>query len=75
MEAPDWSRIEPWPEVTDEEFRPSVSFLRRDADGAAVGVLVTMSREAGTEAAGIRDAHFMVLGRCRGTGSRGARVR
>ena len=93
LETPDGSRIEPWSEATDEEFRlvrneayrenwgvvpmpvelwknkvtnqtfqPSVSFLRRDAGGAAVGVLVTMSWEADTEATGIRDAHFMVLG-------------
>jgi ribosomal protein S18 acetylase RimI-like enzyme len=89
----DESRIEPWSEATDEEFRlvrnesyrenwgavpmpvelwknkitnqtfrPSASFLLRDAGGTAAGVLVTMNWEADTEATGIHDAHFMVIG-------------
>lgn len=55
--------VELWKnKVTNQTFQPSVSFLRRDALGTAVGVLVTMNWEADTEATGVRDAHFMVLG-------------
>ncbi|MEU3649439.1 GNAT family N-acetyltransferase [Lentzea sp. NPDC034063] len=55
--------VELWKnKVTNQTFRPSVSFLRRDAGGAAAGVLVTMNWEADTEATGVRDAHFMVIG-------------
>jgi mycothiol synthase len=48
--------------VTNQTFRPSVSFLLRDTSGAAAGMLVTMNWEADTEATGIHDAHFMIIG-------------
>lgn len=52
--------------ITNQTFRPGVSFLLRDtATGAAAGMLVTMSWDADTEATGIRDAHFMVVGTLR----------
>lgn len=54
--------VELWKnKVTNQTFRPSASFLLRDG-GGAVGVLVTMNWEADTEATGVRDAHFMVIG-------------
>ncbi|OXM55787.1 GNAT family N-acetyltransferase [Amycolatopsis thailandensis] len=52
--------------ITNQTFRPEVSFLlREEATGAAVGMLVTMWWEADTEATGVRDAHFMVIGTLR----------
>jgi ribosomal protein S18 acetylase RimI-like enzyme len=47
--------------ITNQTFRPGLSFLVRGGD-EAVGLLVTMSWDADTEATGIRDAHFMVVG-------------
>ncbi|ANN19146.1 GNAT family N-acetyltransferase [Amycolatopsis orientalis] len=58
--------------ITNQTFRPEVSFLLREAaTGAPVGVLVTMCWEADTEATGIRDAHFMVIGTVREYRKRG----
>jgi mycothiol synthase len=56
--------VESWQnKVTNQTFRPSVSFLLRDvATGVPAGMLVTTNWEADTEATGIRDAHFMVIG-------------
>ncbi|MFS8101697.1 GNAT family N-acetyltransferase [Lentzea alba] len=56
--------VELWQnKITNQTFRPGVSFLLRDsANGSPAGVLVTMTWEADTEATGIRDAHFMVVG-------------
>ncbi|WIX97871.1 GNAT family N-acetyltransferase [Amycolatopsis mongoliensis] len=51
--------------ITNQTFRPEVSFLLRDATGTAAGMLVTMSWDADTEATGIRDAHFMAIGTLR----------
>jgi mycothiol synthase len=51
--------------ITNQTFRPEVSFLLRDATGAPAGMLVTMSWDADTEATGIRDAHFMAVGTLR----------
>jgi mycothiol synthase len=49
--------------ITNQTFRPEVSFLVRDgASGAPAGVLVTMNWAADTEATGVHDAHFMVIG-------------
>jgi mycothiol synthase len=48
--------------ITNQTFRPDISFLLRDADGEPVGLLVTMHWEADAEATGIRDAHFMLIG-------------
>ncbi|SFW91926.1 GNAT family N-acetyltransferase [Amycolatopsis australiensis] len=48
--------------ITNQTFRPDVSFLFRAADGTPAGVLVTMSWDADTAATGVRDAHFMVIG-------------
>lgn len=48
--------------IVNQTFRPEVSFLFRDADGTPAGLLVTLSWDADTEATGIRDAHFMVVG-------------
>ncbi|MFI6099885.1 GNAT family N-acetyltransferase [Lentzea sp. NPDC051213] len=48
--------------VTNQTFRPAASFLLRNADGAPAGALVTMNWEADTEATGVRDAHFMIIG-------------
>ncbi len=48
--------------TTNRTFQPEVSFLLRDADGAAVGMLVTQCWEGDTEATGIRDAHFSIIG-------------
>lgn len=57
--------------ITNQTFRPEVSFLFRDANGVPVGLLVTMSWDADTEATGIRDAHFMVVGTLPGHRKRG----
>ncbi|PRY39750.1 GNAT family N-acetyltransferase [Umezawaea tangerina] len=58
--------------ITNQTFRPDVSFLLREvATGTPVGVLVTMSWDADTEATGIRDAHFMVVGTLREHRGRG----
>ncbi|OXM49529.1 GNAT family N-acetyltransferase [Amycolatopsis alba] len=51
--------------ITNQTFRPEVSFLLREAAGAPVGMLVTMFWEADTEATGVRDAHFMLIGTLR----------
>ncbi|MDT7796866.1 MAG: mycothiol synthase [Actinomycetota bacterium] len=51
--------------ITNQTFRPDVSFLLRDATGAPTGMLVTMSWDADTAATGIRDAHFMAIGTLR----------
>ncbi|GAB3730149.1 GNAT family N-acetyltransferase [Amycolatopsis oliviviridis] len=52
--------------ITNQTFRPDISFLlREEATGAAVGMLVTLWWEADTEATGVRDAHFMVIGTLR----------
>ncbi|RSM63576.1 GNAT family N-acetyltransferase [Amycolatopsis sp. WAC 01376] len=52
--------------ITNQTFQPETSFLLRDdATGAAVGMLVTLWWEADTEATGVRDAHFMVVGTLR----------
>ncbi|MEY9863374.1 mycothiol synthase [Catenulispora sp. GAS73] len=46
-----------------QSFRPDLSFLLRDGDtGAAAGMLLTHSWDSDTEATGIRDAHFMLIG-------------
>ena len=58
--------------ITNQTFRPEVSFLLRDvASGAAVGMLVTMYWEADTAVSGVRDAHFMVIGTLREYRNRG----
>ncbi|MFF5077010.1 GNAT family N-acetyltransferase [Actinoplanes sp. NPDC000266] len=56
--------VESWKsKITNQTFRPTVSFLLRDvATGAPAGMLVTMSWDADTEATGIRDARFMLIG-------------
>lgn len=64
--------VELWKnKVTNQTFRPSASFLWRDAGGVAAGLLVTMNWEADTEATGVRDAHFMVIGTLPGYRNRG----
>lgn len=63
--------VELWQnKITNQTFRPAASFLLRDA-GTAVGVLVTMNWEADTEATGVHDAHFMVIGTLPGHRNRG----
>ena len=57
MPADQWQN-----KITNQTFQRDLSFMMRDADGVAVGLLVTMSWEADTEATGIRDAHFMLVG-------------
>lgn len=57
--------------ITNQTFQPEVSFLLRDAAGIPVGILVTMCWEADTEATGVRDAHFMVIGTLREHRKRG----
>lgn len=57
--------------IVNQTFRPEVSFLHRDATGAPVGLLVTMSWDADTAATGIRDAHFMIVGTLREHRKRG----
>ncbi|MEV6910193.1 GNAT family N-acetyltransferase [Amycolatopsis sp. NPDC051071] len=57
--------------ITNQTFRPEVSFLLRDSGGTPVGILVTMYWEADTEATGVRDAHFMVIGTLREHRNRG----
>jgi mycothiol synthase len=48
--------------ITNQTFRPAVSFLLRDvANEAPAGMLVTMSWDADTAATGIRDARFMFI--------------
>jgi mycothiol synthase len=47
--------------ITNQTFRPGLSFLLRDTD-RPVSLVVTMSWDGDTEATGIRDAHFMVVG-------------
>jgi mycothiol synthase len=48
--------------ITNQTFRPTVSFLLRDvANGAPAAMLVTMSWDADTAATGIRDARFMLI--------------
>ena len=58
--------------ITNHTFRPDLSFLLRDAaNGAPAGILVTMYWEADTEATGVRDAHFMLIGTVRHYRKRG----
>jgi ribosomal protein S18 acetylase RimI-like enzyme len=58
--------------ITNQTFRPEVSFLLRDvANGAPAGMLVTMCWDADTVATGVRDAHFMLIGTLRGYRKRG----
>jgi mycothiol synthase len=58
--------------ITNQTFRPELSFLLRDeATGAPAGMLVTMSWEADTAATGVRDAHFMLIGTLRDYRNRG----
>ncbi|MFD0201697.1 MULTISPECIES: GNAT family N-acetyltransferase [Saccharothrix] len=58
--------------ITNQTFRPEASFLLRDAaNGAPAGVLVTLCWDADTEATGIRDAHFMLVGTVRAYRERG----
>ncbi len=48
--------------ITNQAFRPSVSFLLRDElTRAPAGMLVAMSWDADTEATGIRDARFLFV--------------
>jgi mycothiol synthase len=65
--------VEAWKnKITNQTFRPGVSFLLRDvATGTPVGMVVTMHWEADTEATGVRDAHFMLIGTLRGHRKRG----
>ncbi|MFD0633575.1 GNAT family N-acetyltransferase [Catenulispora yoronensis] len=47
-------------------MRPEVSFLLRDQNGGeAVGMLLTLSWDADTEASGVRDAYIMLIGTLR----------
>jgi mycothiol synthase len=58
--------------ITNQTFKPEVSFLLRDvASGAAVGMLVTLYWEGDTVATGLRDAHFMQIGTLRDHRNRG----
>jgi ribosomal protein S18 acetylase RimI-like enzyme len=58
--------------ITNQTFRPEVSFLLRDAaNGAPAGVLVTMHWEADTAATGVREARFMIIGTLRDYRKRG----
>ncbi|XVU23826.1 GNAT family N-acetyltransferase [Actinoplanes sp. CA-054009] len=58
--------------ITNQTFRPTVSFLLRDeATGAPAGMLVTMSWDADTAATGIRDARFMFIAAQEGYRRRG----
>ncbi|GAB2607540.1 N-acetyltransferase [Paractinoplanes abujensis] len=57
MTAESWTS-----KITNQSFRPTVSFLLRDeATGAPAGMLVTMSWDADTAATGIRDARFLFV--------------
>lgn len=47
--------------ITNQTFRAGLSFLLRDAT-EPVSLVVTIFWDADTEATGIRDAHFMVVG-------------
>jgi mycothiol synthase len=67
MPADSWKN-----KIINQAFRPEVSFLLRDvANGAPVGMLMTMSWEADTAATGVRDAHFMFIGTVRDYRRRG----
>jgi ribosomal protein S18 acetylase RimI-like enzyme len=67
MPADSWQN-----KITNQTFRPEVSFLLRDvATGTPAGILVTMYWAADTEATGVRDAHFMVIGTLREYRNRG----
>jgi mycothiol synthase len=58
--------------ITNHAFRPEVCYLLRDAaNGAAAGMLVTMSWDADTAATGVRDAYFMLIGTLRDYRKRG----
>ncbi|MCS7475861.1 GNAT family N-acetyltransferase [Umezawaea endophytica] len=58
--------------ITNQTFRPEVSFLLRDgASGAPVGLVVTMCWDADTAATGVRDAHLMLVGTVRAHRRRG----
>ncbi len=57
---------------TNHTLQPEISFLLRDkATGAPVSLVLTLSWAADTEATGIRDAHFMVIGTIPGYRNRG----
>jgi mycothiol synthase len=67
MPADSWKN-----KITNQTFRPDVSFLLRDvANGTPAGILVTMYWAADTAATGVRDAHFMVIGTLREYRNRG----
>ena len=58
--------------IRNHAFQPDVSFLLRDpADGTPAGMLVTMYWEADTQATGVREAHFMLIGTRRAYRKRG----
>jgi mycothiol synthase len=59
-----------------QSFRPDLSFLIRDTGaaagtGTAAGMLLTHSWDSDTEATGIRDAHYMLIGTRRAYRGRG----
>ncbi|KOX12703.1 hypothetical protein ADK67_46605 [Saccharothrix sp. NRRL B-16348] len=59
--------------ITNHTFRPEVSFLLRDAaNGAPAGMLTTSCWDADTEATGVRDAVFTLVGTLRNHRRRGA---
>jgi mycothiol synthase len=67
MPADSWKN-----KITNQTFKPEVSFLLRDvANGTPAGILVTMHWAADTAATGVRDAHFMVIGTRREYRNRG----
>lgn len=67
MSADSWTS-----KVTNHTFRPTVSFLLRDAaNGASAGMLVTMSWDGDAAATGIRDARFMYIATQPGYRNRG----
>lgn len=58
--------------ITNQTFKPEVSFLLRDVtNGAPAGMLVTKYWEADTVASGIRTARFMLIGTLRNYRKRG----
>jgi mycothiol synthase len=66
--ADHWGSVPNTPEmwkarVVNRSFRPGLSFLLRDeATGDAAGMLTTSCWEADTEATGLREAHFGLIG-------------
>ena len=58
--------------ITNQAFRPEVSFLLRDvASGEPAGMLLAKHWEADTVVTGVRDAHFLLIGTLRGYRRRG----